>query len=29
LIYNLVNGTEAPSLIDSVLRVWPATDSQY
>jgi hypothetical protein len=29
LIYNLVSGTEAPSLIDSVLRVWPATDSQY
>lgn len=29
LIYNIANGTESPSVIDRVVRVWPATDSQF
>lgn len=28
LVYNVSNGTESPSIIDNVLRVWPATSTR-
>jgi hypothetical protein len=29
LIYNVVDGSEAPSFIDEVLNVWPAMSSNF
>jgi hypothetical protein len=29
LVYNLTDGSESPSTIDRVLRVWPATSSNF
>jgi len=29
LIYNIADGSEAPSIIDRVITVWPATSSNY
>jgi hypothetical protein len=29
LIYNIVDGSEAPSIISQVMNVWPATSSNF